>query len=551
MKLRFDKLFFALIILIAIFFRFYNLSQVPPQASVDEVSIGWNAYSILKTGADEYDTKFPILLRAYDDFRPALYVYLVVPFVVLFDLGTLAIRLPSALLGVLGVLGTYFLVKELFRGSKLKFEIGNLKLGIPEVTALLLSISPWHIYISRLGHEVNASFTFLIFGLLFFFRFLDKGKWNLVLSALFLGLSFDSYQSAKIIIPLLVTALSILFYKKLIKEKSIALFSALAGLIIIAPILISSFSENALIRFKATNLLENSELYYEKVFDRHVLNRQNNDLLGLIYDNRKIATSLLLTQSYLSHFDPVWLFLNKGEEPFKAPTFGLLYLFELPLIFISLLFLLKSNIESKKIVFLIIFGLITILPASLTTGFPHAMRAYSFLPVPQIFAAVGFVSIAAFIKNKSGKYLFAIASITILMFSVSWYSHAYFSLLPRELGHHFQYGVVDALKYSDTIDEKYSLVVVSNKERLFESYMFYLYTKKYNPHDYQKSGGTVSGGFAQEHKIGNYMFGDIDSNIIENSLYIINPSEVTSSMDILKEIKDLEGKTVLLITETK
>ena len=127
MKLNFDKLFLVLIIAIAIFFRFYNLSYVPPQPSVDEVSIGYNAYSILKTGADEYETKFPVLLRAYDDFRPALFVYLVVPFVALFDLNVLAIRLPSAILGVLAVLGTYFLVKELFPNFK-KFSIFNFQL---------------------------------------------------------------------------------------------------------------------------------------------------------------------------------------------------------------------------------------------------------------------------------------------------------------------------------------------------------------------------------------------------------------------------------------
>ena len=47
------KKFLLLIILaIAIFFRFYGLDKVPPSASLDEASIGYNAFSILKTGAD-------------------------------------------------------------------------------------------------------------------------------------------------------------------------------------------------------------------------------------------------------------------------------------------------------------------------------------------------------------------------------------------------------------------------------------------------------------------------------------------------------------------
>src|SRR3990167_8737038 len=89
---------FLLIIVVGVFLRFYQLVSVPPHPSLDEVSIGYNAYSILKTGGDEYGTKFPILLRAYDDWRPALYVYLVIPFVALFDLTVLSVRLPSVIL---------------------------------------------------------------------------------------------------------------------------------------------------------------------------------------------------------------------------------------------------------------------------------------------------------------------------------------------------------------------------------------------------------------------------------------------------------------------
>ena len=210
MKIKLSNLVLGLIILIAIFFRFYNLSNVPPQPTVDEVSIGYNAYSILKTGADEYGTKFPILLRAYDDWRPALYVYLVVPFIALFDLTVLSVRLPSVILSTLSIIAVYFLLRELFRSKeKSHFSFQDPASSVPLLTSLLLAISPWHIYISRLGHEVNASYAFFIFGLLFFFRFINKEKWNLYLSALFFALSFNSYQSTKLVVPLILLALVI------------------------------------------------------------------------------------------------------------------------------------------------------------------------------------------------------------------------------------------------------------------------------------------------------------------------------------------------------
>ena len=179
------KKFLLLIILaVAIFFRFYGLNQVPPSASLDEASIGYNAFSILRTGADEYGTKFPILLRAYDDWRPALYVYLVIPFVKILGLNVLAVRLPSVILSVLTVVAVYFLVKKLLRND------------VALLTAFLLVVSPWHIYISRLGHEVNAGLAFFIFAMLFVF-------WRKVYpAAIFFLLSFISFQSEKIFIPI-------------------------------------------------------------------------------------------------------------------------------------------------------------------------------------------------------------------------------------------------------------------------------------------------------------------------------------------------------------
>lgn len=540
MKLKFDKLFFVFVILIAVFFRFYNLSSNPPQPSVDEVSLGYNAYSILKTGADEYSAKFPVLLRAYDDFRPAIYSYLLVPFIAVFGLSPFSLRLPSVVLSILSIVAFYFLTRYLTKGTNLH---------IPIVATLFFAVSPWSIYLSRLGHEVNAAFSFLIFGLIFFFRFLDKKKWSLILSAIFLGLSFDSYQSTKIIIPILALVLFILFYKNLIKEKAVLVFSIIAGAIIVLPILLSTFDEGVLIRFSATNLLGNSNEYFEQVSLRNLENMRSGNTLGRVFDNRKSAGALLISSAYVSHLNPVWLFFNKGDEPFKSPNMGLLYLFEFPLIIASFLFLTRSGISKKNLVVITSLALIAIIPASITTGFPHAMRAYSLLPALMTFSAIGFFYISKLIKNRRALFGFSCFSFIVLVFSVLWFFNSYFVLLPRELSHHFQYGVINALEQAKKIEKNYDLIVVSNKDRLFESYMFYLYLNKYDPLLYQRKGGTVSGGFAEEHKIDKYVFGNVESKIGKNRLYIINPDELTKDMEIVNQIKYPNGEVALIIAK--
>lgn len=531
---------------------------MPPQGTVDEVTTGYNAYSILKTGADEYGTKFPVLLRAYDDWRPALYVYLVIPFVKLFGLTVIAVRLPAVILSVFTVVAVYFLTKELTRGAR-AIKFGHFDLDIPLITMAFFAISPWDIYISRLGHEVNASFSFLIFGILFLLKFVNgesvRKNINLYLGAVFMGLSFDSYQSTKVVVPLIAIVLFALFFKKFLSDKKALIISLLLGFIVILPILATSLDANALIRFKGTSLLSNSEDYFTKVNNRLNSERASGDALGKVFDNDKTSSLLLISHAYLSHLSPVWLFINEGAEQFKAPTIGLLYLFEIPLIFIGILFLVKSGIQNKMIVFILCWGIIAILPGAITTGYAHPMRIFSILPIPDIFAAIGFIVICEAISKKAYRSFFLGFSVIVYIIFSLWFFHSYFVLAPKELYPQFQYGVLNALASASKVDDKYSNVVVSNSGQFFESYMFYLYLHKYDPSIYQLAGGTGSGGYAEVHQIGKYFFGDVISRLGQkDTLYVLSAEDYISHKKGLKRIDRIygpDGKIIFYIAKTK
>ncbi|PIV02180.1 glycosyl transferase, partial [Candidatus Shapirobacteria bacterium CG03_land_8_20_14_0_80_40_19] len=62
------RAFLILIILLSLFLRIYCLQEVPPSLNWDEISHGYNAYSILKTGKDEWGKTFPLIFQAYGDF---------------------------------------------------------------------------------------------------------------------------------------------------------------------------------------------------------------------------------------------------------------------------------------------------------------------------------------------------------------------------------------------------------------------------------------------------------------------------------------------------
>src|SRR4030042_964584 len=105
-KLKIEKLqsFFMLtIILLAAFLRLNKLEGTPPSLTSDEASLGYNAYSILKTGKDEYGEFLPIIFKSFGDYKPGLYVYFAAPFIATFGLNEIAVRLPSAFAGVIAV----------------------------------------------------------------------------------------------------------------------------------------------------------------------------------------------------------------------------------------------------------------------------------------------------------------------------------------------------------------------------------------------------------------------------------------------------------------
>jgi len=79
------------------------LGSTPSGLSVDEAAIGYNAYSILETGKDEYGQSFPVLIKSFGDYKAPVYTYLLVPVYKLWGMNVFTTRSISAAAGVTGV----------------------------------------------------------------------------------------------------------------------------------------------------------------------------------------------------------------------------------------------------------------------------------------------------------------------------------------------------------------------------------------------------------------------------------------------------------------
>jgi 4-amino-4-deoxy-L-arabinose transferase-like glycosyltransferase len=198
----------------AFLLRVIGLTNYPVGFTADEASFGYDAYSILKTGKDQWGQSFPLTFRSFGDFKLPAYTYLALPSVAVFGLNEFAVRLPNAILGTLAIFVTYLLVLEIFKTKKL--TVNNQTLAI--IASFLLAISSWHISLSRGAFEANLTTFFMPLGVWLFLKGIKRPK-LMVLAAVVFGLNMFTYHSARLVTPLLVLFLVWLKRDKVEKKK--------------------------------------------------------------------------------------------------------------------------------------------------------------------------------------------------------------------------------------------------------------------------------------------------------------------------------------------
>lgn len=542
-----NKILFLIIILIGIVLRFNQLGNNPPSLNWDEASLGYNAYSILKTGADEYGTKFPISIRSFGDYKPPLYVYLAVPSVAIFGLNEFSVRFPSAFLGVLSVVVMYFLVLEIFREWSIK-QGEYLAL----VSAFFIAISPWSLQFSRASYEGNIGLFFMMLGFLLFIKGL-KNSTVFLLSAVPLLLSVYSYHSFRLLVPLLIIFLGILFWKELVKNKLTSILFLLIFFLFSLPVYVSFVKlQDSSSRLSMVTIFSDPSLISDSI-KKLEYDTQKKDYFGMFLHNRRVVYGQLAAKGYLDHFNPDFLFFHgDGGLQHHAVDMGMLYLWELPFIVIGIYLLIKNR--SKKIIALLFLFLIAPLPSSISTGAPHPVRAIAMIFPLHIFSAAGFFLLLTRLlkwKNLAYKLIFISALLLGLGLNIFYYLHQYYIHTPIEYGYFWQYGNKEAVNYAKEHENEYKKIIITYK--IDQPYIYYLFYNKVEPSLYQKSWSEKEIK-RFERKIGKYEFRYVNyekDSKEKDALLIGTPEEIPNSKRVLREIKYLDGTVAYRIVRSE
>jgi 4-amino-4-deoxy-L-arabinose transferase-like glycosyltransferase len=508
------------VIFLAFILRIVALDKLPAGFTPDEASFGYDAYSILKTGKDQWGHPFPLVLESFGDFKAPLYSYVLIPFVKLLGLSETTVRLPNALLGTAAVYVTYLLARELKKFSKKKFEIGNLKLEI--LAAVLLAISPWHIMMSRGGFEANLTTFLLPLGIYLFLRGLkDPGKF--VWSSVVFGLNLFSYHSAKLVTPLIIGALIYFYSKRLagIKKKKY-LHQALIVLSVFLALTVYTFTKGAARRAQDISIA--SGALEEQAMDRlEAINSGISPFVARLLHNKYWVISRRFVNNYRQYFSFKFLFSSGPAEATYGmiPGRGMLYWFELPLLLGFIIFVLRGGFRKHGFVRLMLVWIIVApVPAALTMGVGYAgNRTVIILPAIQIALAIGGVWLYREVRKLSSEKTLNIAKwafVSIIAFCLLSFIKDYFMLSPRKTSQAMLYGRKEAIQFIGSIEESYENIIISRS--LSEPHIYVAFYNVWDPSDYQvqaqdwqryKTEGRLFVDQLGEYRLGKYIFGSI------------------------------------------
>ena len=546
-----NKIIFIVIATIAFLLRFWHLGSFPVSLNWDEVSHGYNAYSLLKTGQDQWSVSWPNFnFRAYGDYPTTLNMYLSIPFIYLFGLNPVTTRLVSALCGFGLVIVAYFLGKEIFKNKPSAL-----------ILMFLTAISPWTFFPSRGVFQSTVAQFFFPLGILFLIKAIKKIKF-LPLGISFISISTYAYHNTKIVVPILLVIYFCIFFKDLIKtnflkHKKIFIFSLLILSVLIIPQAVNTFNKDAQARSRWVFAINPATINQIEV-DR---NNSGNSLISKLKYNRVTVFCQIVAKNYLGFLNPKILFFDSTQNfQFNIPNTGILYSVCLPFYYIGLIILILKFFKKDKLsIFLFFWFLIGLAPAVVTVGDFPIVRAMTILPLPQIFITLGFLKTLNLFKNKTTKNIFIILFLGVISIQSIKYFKNYFTDYAVKYSSSWQYGYQQAVSYIKDNYSSYNQIIFTKKYG--EAHEFVLFYWPWDPSSYQKDSNLNwdyhadwywVNSFDKFKFINDWEIKDFTQNINKNqkTLLITSPNNYNqSNSKLLKTINFLDGSPAFEILE--
>ena len=467
------KLIWWLIVLFSLLIRVVGLEKSPATIGFDEAALGYNAYSLLKTGKDEYGYSWPLSLRSFNDYKPALYSYLSMPFIAVMGLTQASTRMVSALAGTISVIIMYFLIKRW-----VKDEVWVMLLWVA------VSVQPWRLHFSRIAFESNVASMFFLAGVYFL---MQKKRW---LSLMMLTISAYTYHSARLAAPLLLLLwamdpIKALFEKKVFlagirqisKNKKRFIWLVLF-LFLSWPIFASGGGKLVLTRFNQTNIFSR----YYPYTPRALLVDINKPWLNWQAWPGYYFLSMVLgrVMGYVSSINlSVRQFHWVKGSPQVVAEMGMFSWWVSLLALVGLVVVLARFKKDEKCRIIFYWLLAGIGPAAVTWNWFHPLRALTMFPAIELLFVIG-AGYLLTVLSKGQKKLVLLGSIGLVMVSGIFFVNnelVYGAWLSN--GEFQPGGFKDGVPRLAQLQENYETVIINSPHA--QSYIFFLFYQSFPP----------------------------------------------------------------------
>ncbi|MBZ9571989.1 glycosyltransferase family 39 protein [Patescibacteria group bacterium] len=394
-----------IILIIAAFFRLWQLNSIPPGLYPDVAINGNEALTALKTG--NFKVFYP-----ENNGREGLFINLISLSFSIFGVKIWSIKIVAAIIGIFTVFGFYLLVKELFAQTpNSRLQATNIAL----LTSFFLATSFWHTNFSRIGFRAILLPFILVFSFYFLLRGLRRRKiLDFIISGIFFGLGFYTYISFRFaVLILLVILIPFWFiYRKEGQSKKILFF--------VCCFLFSVFITALPI---GIYFLKNPQYFISRAAPISIFATEN--------PIKAFSVSLIQHLAMFNFYgDSNWRHNFSGSPMLPWPL-GILFLIGIAISFKECI----SSTKNKNWVLVTDYWLllswffILLLPGILTfEGVPHSLRVIGIIPVVYVFVGLASWKIYQFFEKntKRKKMLFFACLLFLIAISYSEFNKYFF-----------------------------------------------------------------------------------------------------------------------------
>lgn len=379
-----------LILIISIFFRFWNIKQTPPGLYPDEAMNGNNALEANATG--QYKIYYP-----ENNGREGFFINIQAASIAIFNNHPWSLRIVSAFFGVLTVIGIYLLTRKVFHKNTV----------LATASTFMIALSFWHVNFSRIGFRAIMVPFCLVWSFYFIISaWKEKRIWPAIMAGIFFGIGLHTYIAFRFAPFLALIPIIYYFYKNKksgdLKKYFQILFIWIGVAFLIAlPI--------------GLYFLNNPGDFFGRSGQVSIFS-SDSPLLDL---GKSIGKTMVMFNFY---GDSNWRH-NYACRPELDIFTGIFFLIGI-ILSIKRTFQ-KNNPERFPYIFVLSWMAIMALPSILTKeGVPHALRAIGMIPPTFILAGIGFEYLWKIFKEKNkkiGLILLTISGLAIIYLNVNQY----------------------------------------------------------------------------------------------------------------------------------